>query len=903
MSTRNLEKLFNPRSVAVIGASNRPGSVGRVLMHNLLHGGFEGPIVPVNPKHGSVAGVLAFPSVQTLPMVPDLAVICTPPATVPKIVEGLGALGTRAAIVITAGLGRETMPSGASAMDEMLAAARRWGIRLLGPNCLGMLVPGIGLNASFAHQPALPGKIAFVSQSGALCTAVLDWAVPREIGFSHFISMGECVDLDFGDVLDYLGSDPDTSAILLYIESISERRKFMSAARAAARNKPVLVIKSGRYAEGAKAAASHTGALAGGDDVFFAAIRRAGMLRVYDIDQLFSTVETLARSAPLKGERLAILTNGGGLGVMAVDTLIESGGRLAELAPETVERLSAVLPATWSHGNPVDIIGDADRMRHYQALNVLLDAKEIDAVVVLHAPTATADSTEAAEAVIQAVKEHGGPRANIVLTSWVGAKAVAAGRRRFGEAGIATYSSPESAVRAFMRLVHYRRNQEMLMEVPPSAPEQFTPATDSARLVIEQALARGEGLLSEPEAKAVFAAYGIPTVETHVVKTPEEAARYAERFQGPAALKILSPDISHKSDVGGVMLDLETPEAVLHAGHAMLRRVEEAFPGARIAGFTVQRMARLKGAHELIIGVATDPLFGPVLLFGEGGTAVEVIADRAVALPPLNMNLARELVSRTRIYNLLQGYRDQAPADLETICVTLLRVSQLIIDIPEIVELDINPLFANAEGVLAVDARIKISAAADTGAARLAIRPYPKELEESFVMQDGSHLVLRPIRPEDQPAHHEFIGKLSPEDVRFRFFGSVKQLPHSQMARLTQIDYDREMAFIAEIPGGPAGGTTLGVVRTVTDPDNERAEFAVVVRSDLKGQGLGRKLMEKMIDYCRQRGTREIVGQTQTGNDRMLALAAALGFSRRAVPGEEVYELRLDLQREATAAA
>jgi acetyltransferase len=892
VSIRNLEKLFKPRSVAVIGASDRDGAVGGLVMRNLLEGGFSGPVMPVNPEHHAVAGVLTYADVTDLPEAPDLAVVCTPPATVPGLIARLGAIGTRAAIVLTAGLTRERDADGRTLQEAMLEAAKGVGLRILGPNCIGLLVPGIGLNASFAHLPALPGRIAFISQSGALCTAVLDWARAHDIGFSHFISLGDCADLDFGDVIDYLGSDPKTRAILLYIESIHERRNFMSAARAAARNKPVLVIKAGRVAEGAKAAASHTGALAGADDVYDAAIRRAGMLRVYTIAELFAAVETLARSRPLTGERVAILSNGGGIGVMAVDDLIEGGGHLAQLSDETMAALDAVLPVTWSHGNPVDIIGDAPGERYAAATRILCQAREVDAVLVMHAPTATASSTDAAQAVIDAAEDA---TAN-VITSWVGEQAVAPARRMFAEAGIPTYDTPGEAVGAFMHMIRYRRNRDMLMETPPSAPTDFVPATAPARLLVENALSTGTEMMSEHESKAVLAAYGIPTVETQVVNSPEEAAAKAAAMTMPVALKILSPDISHKSDVGGVDLYLESPDAVGAAAEAMLATIADKRPDAAIQGFTVQSMAIRPGAHELIVGVTTDPIFGPVILFGHGGTAVEVIGDRAIALPPLNLSLARELISRTRISRLLEGYRDHPPVDMDALCLTLVQVSQLIIDIPEIAELDINPLFADEDGVIALDARIRVVPVGRDPSQRLAIRPYPKNLEEMFCLRSGRNVLLRPIRPEDEPEHHDFISKLTPEDIRFRFFGMVHELPHTEMARLTQIDYDREMAFIASAPREDnQGHETLGVVRTVTDPDNERAEFAIVVRSDLKGQKLGWKLLDKMINYCRTRGTEVFVGQVLMDNKRMLDLAQRMNFAARKIADEAVVEVTLEL--------
>jgi len=894
MSTHNLDKLFAPTSVAVIGASNKAKTVGGLLMRNLLQGGFEGPIMPVHPTNSAVCGVLAYATVEDLPLVPDMAVVVVPPPSVPGVIESLGRKGVKAAIVITAGLGRTMDDQGRTAQEMMLVHAKTYGVRLLGPNCVGLLVPGVNLNASFLHEPAKPGKVAFVSQSGALCTAVMDWASPRGIGFSHFISLGDNLDVDFGDTIDYLGTHPDVRAILLYIEAVRDARKFVSAARSASRNKPVLAIKAGRFAEGAKAAASHTGALAGADDIYDAAFKRAGILRVFNLEELFEAVETVAHQRRLTGERLAIMTNGGGIGVMAVDDLIEMGGSLAPLSDETVAKLDTVLPPTWSRANPVDIIGDATGKRYTDTMEILLRAPEVDSVLVMHAPTAISSPDEIAEKVIQLYTKN---KKAHVTTCFVGEGAVAGARQMFAQASVPTYETPDQAVRAFMHTVQFARNRKILMETPPSLPVEFTPAATAARLIIESAIAKGTLTMSEPDAKMVFLAYGIPTVETHIARDPEEAAEVAETMGCPVVVKILSPEITHKSDVGGVVLDLNTPGEARQAAQNILKRVGQTYPDARIEGFTVQKMMRRPGAHELIIGVATDPVFGVVILFGEGGTAVEVIADRAVTLPPLNMNLARTLVENTRIYKRLQGYRDRAPADLESICLTLVKVSQLVCDVPEIVELDINPMFADSHGVLAVDARIMLDPTQTKGSHRMAIRPYPKDLEEWFTMTDGREVLLRPIRPEDEPKHYEFVSKLTPEDIRFRFFGLVKELPHDQMARLTQIDYAREMAFIARADLDKDGEEeTLGVVRTVTDADNERTEFSIVVRSDLKGSGLGAALLEKMIRYARNRGTTEMIGQVLKDNTRMLHFCENLGFKRGKMVEEDVVELVLDLQ-------
>ncbi|RPI44851.1 MAG: CoA-binding protein, partial [Betaproteobacteria bacterium] len=630
MSVRNLDALLHPQSVAVIGASVRAHSVGATVMQNLLGGGFTGPVHPVNPKYREVLGVKAYAAVEQLPHPPELAVVCTPPRTIPGIIDALGRRGTRAAIVLTAGLSALRDERNRTLTQAMLDAGKPHLLRILGPNCVGLLTPGIGLNASFAHTNALPGNIAFISQSGALVTAVLDWASSRRIGFSHFVSLGEGCDVDFADLIDHLGSDAGTRAVLLYIESISDARKFMSAARAAARNKPLIVVKAGRAPAGAKAAASHTGALTGSDDVFDAAIRRAGMLRVDTMLDLFAAVETLSHITRFRGERLAIMTNGGGAGVMAADAAGLGGARLADLSAQTLARLDATLPSTWSRGNPVDIIGDAPVERYVQTLQALSEDPQADAILFIHAPAAIVPSSDIAAACVPVIRAAGKP----VLGCWLGQDAVAGARKLFHDAGIADYATPEEAVRAFLQLVTYRKNQDQLLETPRASVAGPDPDEQGAAGIVARVLASGREILTEPEAKAILAAYGIPVVETRIAVSPQAAAATAEVLGFPVAVKILSPDVTHKSDVGGVALDLESAAQVREAAEGMLQRLARLRPAARLSGFTVQPMVRRPGAHELIAGMAVDPIFGPVILFGQGGTAVEVIADRAVALPP-----------------------------------------------------------------------------------------------------------------------------------------------------------------------------------------------------------------------------------------------------------------------------
>ena len=881
MSVRNLDSLFRPSSVAVIGASDRVRSVGSAVMRNLSDSGFEGPVWPVNIRRARVAGKPAFRTVSDLPSAPALAVVCTPPETVPGVIAELGRCGTRAAVVLTGGLNGTKTADGRTLTAAMLEAARPWLLRILGPNCVGLLVPGIRLNASFAHVQALPGSIAFVSQSGALATAMLDWAAARGVGFSHFISLGDGADVDFGDVLDYLGSDPVTRAILLYIESITAARKFMSAARAAARNKPVIAVKAGRVLEGARAAASHTGALAGRDDVYQAALARAGIVRVDDTLDLFDAAETLARTRPLSGNRLTILTNGGGPGVMATDALIAGGGTLANLPEATLQELDRVLPPAWSHGNPVDIIGDAPVERYVAALHALLDNPESDAILFIHAPTAIVPSAEIANSCAALIKES---RRN-VFACWMGGDSVKEADALFARAGVPTYVTPEHAVRAFLELDRYRRTQELLMQVPPSIAEDFMPDRSSARAVVEDALAHGRSMLTEAEAKHVLSAYGIPVVATRLAADPDEAALAATEIGFPVAVKIVSPQISHKSDVGGVALSLKSADEVRAAARAMKERCMQLRPDAGVTGFAVQQMIDAARSHELIAGITTDPIFGPVILFGHGGTAVEVINDKAVALLPLNLRLAEELVSRTRVSRLLQGYRDRPAADKAALYLALVKLSQLVIDLPEIAELDVNPLLAGASGVVALDARARIVKAVVPGADRLVIRPYPRELEEELVL-DGETIMLRPIRPEDEPRHRGFLARVAPQDIQRRFFCMKGEFAHSELARFTQIDYDREMAFIATARLKSGEWETLGVARAIADPDNINAEFAVLVRTDWQGRGLGKALLSKLLHYCQGRGTQNLIGEVLAGNRRMLKLCASLGFETTCAPGD-----------------
>jgi acetyltransferase len=861
--------------VAVFGASERPASVGATVWRNLREGGFSGPRWAVNPKHTQLGSEPCHANVASLPEAPELAVICTPPATVPRLIDDLGERGTRAAVVLSAGLD-------ATQRKAMLGAARRHLLRIIGPNCLGLLSPHARLNASFSHTGVQPGSLAFVSQSGALVTAVLDWANGRGIGFSHCISLGEHADVDFGDLLDWLASDARTRSILLYVESITAARKFMSAARAAARNKPVLVVKAGRSPSGQAAAASHTGALAGSDLVYDAAIRRAGLLRVDTLEELFAAAETLAHFHRLPSdheaawhERLTILTNGGGAGVLAADAAHLAGVTLAPLGKRTIATLNGVLPKNWSHANPIDIIGDAPVDRYVRALQALLADPESGAVLMMHAPTAIVPSGDIAAALVPLGQAAPGR----LLGCWLGDAAVQGARASFRAAGIPCYDRPEEAVRAFSMLVDYRRNQQELLQTPSARGPQAGGDWVATGALVDAVLADGREWLSEPEAKALLDAASVPVVPTRVTEPNAEAAVEAARALGyPVVLKVLSPQILHKSDIGGVVLDLMDDEAVRRAAADILSRVARKQPGAHVLGFSVQTMVQRPKALELIVGASIDPVFGPVILFGQGGTSVEVVADRAIALPPLNGPLARALVGRTRVAKLLAGWRDVPAANMDAIASVLQSVSDLLAAEPRISEIDINPLLADAAGVVALDARVRVSRAAPGGAAHFAILPYPAELEETFSWKDRT-VTLRPIRPEDEDSHRAFLERLDPEDIRMRLFYSRRSIEHSELARMTQIDYGREMAFIATARSEDGHDETLGVVRAVRDPDNHDAEFGIVVRSDLKGSGLGPRLMRKLVAYLRTQGTKRLVATVLPENGRMLKLVREMGFS------------------------
>lgn len=877
MSIFGLHRAFTPASIAIVGASPKASSLGGAVYANAMAAGFRGRIDPVNPKYDEIGGRRTFASIDKLDAVPDLVVVATPAPSVPAIIEAAAARGVGAAIVLSAGLGHGE----GSLSESMHAAARATGLRIIGPNCLGVIAPHAALNASFAAVMPDAGGIAVISQSGAIAAAMAEWGMRQAIGFSAIVSVGDQIDVDVGDLLDYFALDRQTHAILLYVESVKESRKFMSAARAASRVKPVVVIKSGRHDEGKRAAATHTGALAGSDAVYDAAFRRAGLLRVQDMDELFAAAQTLAYCRAVAGNRLAILTNGGGFGVLAVDSLVDQGYAPAELSADTMVRLNAALPPLWSHANPVDIIGDADAGRFTQALEALLDDPDNDAILVLDVQTALASSLDTAKAVSGVIVAQRSRRVNVkpVLTSWIGAAEEVA--TVFREARVPHYATEVEAVRGFAHLARRGDLLQSLMNPPAAAPDDFAGDDKAVRAIVEGAQREGRDWLDPVETDAVLTAYGITSVPLRSAGDPDAAAEAAREFiaQGqPVALKILSRDIQHKSDVDGVRLNLTTEADVRAAAQAVIANARRLRPKARIDGVIVQPMITRPRARELIAGLARDPIFGSVIVFGHGGVAVEIVKDKAIALPPLDQQRALDLIARTRISRLIDGYRNVPAARRDEVARVLVRLSQLAADIPEILEIDINPLLADDSGVVALDARISIGSApaGRLRHAHFAIRPYPREWERTLPLHQGRRVHVRPVRPQDEGLYEEFFRHVSAEDMRLRFFGLVKDIGPAFIARLTQIDYGRSIALLAL---DDDSGALLGVVRLHCDPDHRTGEYAILVRSDCKGIGLGWALMELIIEYARREGLGLIYGQVLRENTTMLSMCRQLGFA------------------------
>jgi acetyltransferase len=874
-----LDRLFTPRAIAVFGASPRPDSVGGRVYHNARQARFAGPLYPINPKRSDIDGERCYPELSAVPEQIDLALIATPAATVPEIIHQCGEHGVRAAVVYSAGFGAHG--DGARLQKALLEEARRYGIRLLGPNCLGLIRPAAALNATFSNNTALSGPLALVSQSGALCTAILDWATVHKVGFSAVVSLGDAADIDFGDVLDYLALDPETRSILLYVEGIHSARRFMSGLRLAARIKPVVVIKAGRHAEGSRAAMSHTGALVGSDDVFDAALQRAGVVRAVTIAQLFAAAQLLVTHSRIHNNRLAIVTNAGGPGVMATDRAVDLGVKVAELAPPTLAQLDRVLPAHWSHGNPVDILGDATPPRYRAAVDACLEDPGVDGVLVMLTPQAMTDPTEAARAVIEA-KGH---RDKPVLACWMGEQHVQAGRELFANHGIPEFPNPEGSVEAFAYLANYQQNQQLLLQVPGPLSPHAEPDVEGARLIIEGALAERRNLLTNLEAHALLTAFKIPMMPAFEARAANEALIAAESLGFPVAMKINSRDITHKSDVNGVRLNVANAHAVRGTFNELVTAVRQRRPDAHIEGVTVEAMYRGPRGRELLVGVIRDEVFGPVISFGAGGTTVEVLRDRAVALPPLNSYIARSLIQRTRVSRLLGEFRNLPAVNMDALEQVLLRVSEMVCELPQIRELDINPLIADEKGVVALDARVAVEYQAPSldRYGHMAIHPYPAHLVSRWQLPDGTNVTIRPIRPEDAEIEQAFVRNLSPETKYFRFMQSVSELTPQMLVRFTQIDYDRELALVA-VTVEDDKEVELGVTRYTGLPDGESCEFALVVADAWQTKGIGSRLLTALMEAAKARGYRTMVGEVLETNVHMLDLMRRLGFTLQTDP-------------------
>jgi len=889
-----LDKIFKPQRIALVGVTPNPKSVGGKILSNLITGGYRGVVYPVNPAVEAVMGIPCFTGVKNLPRTPDLAVICTPAPQVPRIVAECGQAGIMGIIIISAGF-REIGPEGRALEEQILAEKRKYpGMRILGPNCLGVISPGLNLNASFAASMPLNGHIAFISQSGALCTSILDWSLEEKIGFSYFVSIGNALDIDFGDLIDYFGEDENTKSILMYIESISNPRRFMSAARAYARTKPIIAYKAGRFPESAEAASSHTGALASEDAIYEAAFQRTGMARVFEVGEMFDVAELIGRHKIPKGPRLAIVTNAGGPGVMASDALIENGGELAQLGPQTIEFLNQSLPPAWSHRNPVDVLGDAKSKTVAKAVSAVLQDEGVDAVLLIITPQAMTNPPGIAKELIPIANESKKP----ALAAFLGGPSMEEATRLLNEAGIPTYSTPEQAVRAFMILVNYARNLENLYETPREISVEFPVEREKIREQVLPLLTQGPEVLSEETSKKILATYGIPSTLPHLARTKEEAVKLAREIGYPVVLKIHSPDITHKTDVGGVVLDLEDDHMVEAAYARMMQTVKERAPEARIEGVAVQKMVKARDSLEMIIGSKKDSTFGAVIMVGLGGTAAEVLKDRSICFPPLNERLARRALEQLKSWPLLKGYRGRPGVNLDKLIEIIIRFSYLVADYPEIKEIDINPLLVSPEEVIALDARIVVDLSVSPEKVKryehLVLRPYPEEFIRKTRMRDGTEITLRPIRPEDEPLWFELLGSCSKETIysRFRYFFFWQS--HEVASRYCYIDYDREMAIVAELQEGDKK-KILGIGRLTADPTRTVAEYAVLVQDDWQNKGLGGLLTDYCTEIARAWGVKKIIAYTTTDNPRMIAVFKKRDFEIRQDPQSTLVEIQKTL--------
>lgn len=884
-----IDRMLNPKTVAAIGASDTEGSVGQALMRNLLLGKDRRKIYPVNPNHEVVMGPKCYSAVSKVPEHVDLAVIATPARTVPSMVEECVKAGVDGVVILSAGF-REIGVEGAKLEEEIKRVQAKSDIRILGPNCVGLIRPQINLNATFLRDNPPPGQIAFVSQSGALGSAILNWAISARIGFSMFASLGSTLDMDYGDMIDYLGEDPNTRSIMIYMEGVANAKKFMSAARGFARTKPIIVLKAGKHGAGAKAAASHTGALAGDYTVYDAAFKRAGVVMVDEIGDLFNCASVLDSRFLPAGPRLAIVTNAGGPAVLAADSIMSHGGELAKLSDETMRTMDTNLPRFWSHGNPLDILGDADVNRFELAVKSCIADPEVDGLLVIYTPQGTTQPALVAEAVAKIAAGRRKP----MLTVWMGEESVRNARDIFYKNDIPTYSTPEQAVKTYMYMYRYRRNLDLLYQTPEELSVDFSPPKSHLKVILKKAAIERKAL-TQAEVDRFLDSYDIPRADGALAKTVEQASMIATEIRYPVVLKIASQDILHKTDVSGVITNINTANELTENYKLILERTRKAKPDARIDGVYVQKMVR-DVDYELMLGSKKDEDFGSVILFGMGGIGVELLKDVSVGLPPLNQILARRVVEETKIYEALsKGLRNKPPIDLRQLEEIIVRFSNMIVDFPEIGEMDINPMGVSGGKLCVLDARIIIESRTyeqTQSYPHLVIMPYPSKYVTPWRLKDGTEVTLRPIRPEDEPMELEFIRGLSTETSRFRFFQIIKDLPHEALVRFCNIDYDREMAFIAEKRDGDRR-TEIGVSRLILEPNKTRGEFAVVVADEFQGKGLGIKLVDMLIDVAREKGVGEIYGIVMSENVKMISLCEKLGFSVRRERDSVVVELRL----------
>ncbi len=890
MSIHNLDKIFKPKSVAVIGASKKEGTMGFFLLNSLFESGYEGNIFPVNPNYKSIKRLKTYASILDINQSIDLAIIATPIAKVPQLIKECVERGVGGAIVISAG-GKEIGDKGKQVEAEIKKEASKSDLRIIGPNCMGISSAESKLNASFTGIMPLQGKMAFVSQSGAICSSILDLSLKQSIGFSYFVSIGSMLDVDFGDMINYLGNDPHVSSIVLYIESLTNVGKFMSAARAVSRVKPIVVLKAGKSSAGARAASSHTGAMAGEDAVYNAAFKRAGIVRVNTIEELFDCAELMAMQPIPSDSNLSIITNGGGPGVMATDALSDYGLEPVQLSQETMKKLDDFLPPYWSKGNPIDILGDASPQRWKNAIEVSLSAPEINALVIIFVPQTLSNAVTVANAIAELLRGKPHPP---IFAVWMGGESVEHGRHILNEVGIPTYETPERAISAFMYMYSYARNLELLQEVPPKLTRSLEFDHSGAKEILGNIVDEDSTLLTEMESKALLKSYGIPTNQTEVASSAEEASALAQKIGYPVAMKIHSRDIIHKSDANGVKLNLRSEKDVQGAFSKIMRNAQKYDPDANLLGVTIQPMLK-RPDYELILGSKLDKDFGPVILFGMGGIMTEILKDQSIALPPLNRLLARRLMGGTRVYQMLKGYRNRPAARLDLLEEILVRLSQLVTDFPEITELDINPMILAGDQAVAVDARVVIKPTHISSPHHMVISPYPSQYELTTTTEGGLDLFIRPIRPEDEPLMVDLFHELSSQTIYYRFFSPIKSMSHEMLVQLTQIDYYRDMALVA-IDNSREKERILGVGRIMTRPGGTDPEFAVLVGDPWQGKGVGSTLMKMLIDIAKERRLESLMGLVLGVNKNMLNLARKLGFEISRSPGSTDYELKINLK-------